>query len=140
MEPGLHNLEREIERARASLPRLGAIAPRPAVVAGVRAAVTAEARRLRARGGWLRAVRALGGVAAAAVLVVGLWGPRAGVAPDADALALVQDWGQALDASGTQLRDTLLSGWARGDRPDAAAEVDELFHTLELSLERFEDL
>jgi len=140
MEVGLHNLEREIERARAAWPTLRAIAPPTTIVARVRAAVVAEARRLRRRGRWLQAVRTFGGVAAAALLVVGLWGPRAGITPDADALSLVQDWGQALDASGTQLRDTLLGGWARGERPDAAAEVDELFRTLELSLERFEDL
>jgi|GEM_PF-5549717 len=140
MDARLHNLEREIERARVALPPLGAIAPAPAVVARARAAVVAEARRLRTRGRWLHALRTLGGVAAAAVLAVGVWGLRPREAAETDALALVHDWTWALEASGAQMRDTLLDGWARGERPDAAAEVDELFRTLELSLELFEHL
>lgn len=149
MKPELKQLEREVERQLAELgEHLRAPGPSARCIASVRSAVSAEARRLRQRQRRLVLLRPWAGIAAAALLVLGLSLPRAfeasAVAVDLgeDADAIVVGWVDALVDSGEQFtrlleEDWLLNGSGAGD--ESTDGVDPL-DSLEESLDSFAQL
>ena len=98
MNDELDKLERDVEQGMRLLRDLPAIPPGPACVARVKAAVSAEARRVMRR---RRLLRWTGSGAAAAVLlvVVGItfWHGRQARGPGSD--AALTEWATALDES-----------------------------------------
>lgn len=150
MNEEFKQLEREIERQLAGLaPYLGRPSARPESVDAVKAAVGEEARRLGRRERRRLALRPLVGVAAAALLMVGLSlpqrvgqpGPAFELAADAD--ATLADWVDALAESGEQFTRLLEEDWrfdGLGSEVDENGENSDPIDSLEESLQAFEQM
>ena len=148
MDAEFEQQQHEIDRQLAALAeQLRAPAPHPDSVAGVKAAVGEEARRLQRRDRRFAALRPLVGAAAAVLLAVGLSLPG-GSEPlgqmstlGDNPAAIFSDWVDALEESGEQFArlledDWLFEGLESGgeENGDAGDPLD----SLEESLESFE--
>jgi hypothetical protein len=142
--------EREIDRGLTALAtNLRAPAPRPERIADIKAAMSAEAQRLRRRKGRLVALRPLVGIAAGLLLALVLslpGGTRSSermVAFDESPGVVFADWVDALGESREQFTRLLDAGWSpEGFGPGSeenGAGRDPL-DSLEESLESFEKI
>lgn len=143
MNGEVDKLERTVERELELLGELPLVAPRRECLERVKAAVAAEAVRVA------RAYRTPGGlrvgigVAAALLLAVGLATrpPQPDRPAALDAEATLRAWAAAWDESSSRLTSLLDEGWNGGVfGPDADAELDDLFRSLDQSFDRFESL
>jgi hypothetical protein len=148
MNTDFRRQEREIDRGLAALAAsFRAPAPRPQSVAAIKAAMSAEAQRLRRRQRRLVTLRPLVGVAAALVLAVGLSLPR-GSPLSADVFAAGENpeaffvgWLDALGASGEQFTRLLEEDWfieRLGPAGEENGEGGDRFDSLEESLQSLE--
>ncbi len=140
MNDELDKLEREVEQQMSLLRDLSVPTPGPECLRRVKATVSAETQRLARRRRLLRWTGTGIGAAAAVVCVV------AGISfwqhgrqlrnPGSD--AALTEWASALDESNARLAS--LFSTASDTSEDENAELDELFRSLDESLQRFENL
>jgi hypothetical protein len=143
MSRELERLERDVERELRLLEGLPAAKPRPECVARVVAAVQAEAQRRGARRGAWR-LGSVGSAAAAALLLVAGWSAMTAphAVPEPGGVdTLLSEWASAFDESSSRLTRVVDEGWMPSEYDtDATEELDELFESLDESLDVFQTL
>ena len=139
MNDELSKLERDVEQELGLLRDLPPVTPGPSCVARVKAAVAAEAQRIARRRRLLRWTgTGIGAAAAVLLVVVGitLWHGRPPRATGSD--AALTEWATAIDESNARLASLFSAASDTGE--DENAELDELFRSLDESLQQFENL
>lgn len=142
MNGELDRLQHETARDMELLRALPACAPRRACVERIKQAIAAEAARVTRTQRRLDLLRGWGGAAAAlllAVLFATTTSPKPPISVDPE--AALDEWASAWDESSGHLTSLLDGGWidgAFGNGYDNGAEVDELFESLDQTLDQFE--
>jgi hypothetical protein len=148
MDPQFEQHERELDRQLADLaPHLDAPVPRSGLIAQVKSAVDAEARRLRRRNRRIVALRPWIGAAAAVLLTVGLSlpigsdGHRVPFNLGPSSAIAFNDWVDALDETGQRFTALLGDEWlfeTPGSGDNQGNGAGDPLDSLEESLESFE--
>ena len=139
----LTELQDAVEQEMSLLHGLPPARPTPGALGRTRAAVHAEALRLRARARRLARLETCGGLAAAVLLAIGLFThtPARHVEPANDPESVWTDFGDAWEQTSDQLAGLVHEGWTdAATRGSDEIDLDDALDSIDATFERLEQL